>query len=130
MFAFGLNSFIFEKIGLKGLRSLQSILKGFSPAILFGLFLTGTFLEEVFYRGYLIERLITLTGNKWVAGFFSWFFFTFVHIKFFGLGPTLETGILSAALVIVYIKYRDIWPGIIIHGINDLVGFLLFPLFL
>ena len=25
--------------------------------LLFGLFLTGTFVEEIFYRGYIIERM-------------------------------------------------------------------------
>jgi membrane protease YdiL (CAAX protease family) len=64
--------------------------------VLFGLFLTGAFLEEIFYRGYIIERLTMLTGKNWLAGLVSWITFTFVHIKFFGLGPTLDVGVLSA----------------------------------
>ncbi|PUA33820.1 MAG: hypothetical protein B9J98_02470 [Candidatus Terraquivivens tikiterensis] len=30
-----------------------------------------------------------------MAGLASWIAFTFVHLKFFGLGPTLDVGILS-----------------------------------
>jgi len=58
-------------IGLEGLRSLQPMVRKYSFPILFGLFLTGTFLEEVFYRGYMIERLTSLTGRSWLAGLIS-----------------------------------------------------------
>ena len=96
--------------------------------VLFGLFLTGAFLEEIFYRGYIIERLTMLTGKNWLAGLVSWITFTFVHIKFFGLGPTLDVGVLSAGLVILYLKERSIWPCIVVHGINDAFAFLIAPL--
>lgn len=115
-------------LGLEGLRSLQPRIQEHGYPILFGLFLTGTFLEEIFYRGYLIERLTLLTGRKWFAGLVSWITFTFVHIKFFGLGPTLDVGVLSAGLVILYLKERSIWPCILVHGINDAFGFIIAPL--
>jgi membrane protease YdiL (CAAX protease family) len=38
-------------------------------ASLFGLFLTGTFFEEVFYRGYLTERMTVLTKHRWATAF-------------------------------------------------------------
>ena len=122
------SSFVLKSIGLEGLRSPQPMIREYSPLILFSLFLTGTFLEEVFYRGYLIERLTSLTGRRWLGAIVSWLAFIFVHIKFFGLGPTLDVGILSAGLVILYLKERGIWPCIIVHGINDAFGFLIFPL--
>jgi len=120
--------FALNAIGLEGLRSLQPMIREHSFPILFSLFLTGTFLEEIFYRGYLIERLTSLTRKRWLAGFVSWIAFTFVHLKFFGLGPTLDVGILSAGLVILYLKERSIWPCILVHGINDAFGFLIAPL--
>jgi len=120
--------FALNAIGLEGLRSLQPMIRERSFPILFSLFLTGTFLEEIFYRGYLIERLTSLTGKRWLAGVVSWIAFTFVHLKFFGLGPTLDVGILSAGLVILYVKERSIWPCIVVHGINDAFGFLIAPL--
>jgi membrane protease YdiL (CAAX protease family) len=94
---------------------------------LFGLFLTGTILEEIFYRGYLIERLSDLLGRRWLAGFVSWLAFTLVHLKFFGLGPTIDISILSAALVLLYLKERSIWPCIVAHGINNALSYLIFP---
>lgn len=122
------SGFALNAIGLEGLRSLQPMIREHSFPILFSLFLTGTFLEEIFYRGYLIERVTSLTGKRWLAGLVSWIAFTFVHLKFFGLGPTLDVGILSAGLVILYLKERSIWPCVVAHGINDVFGFLIAPL--
>ena len=78
------SSFALKAVGFEGLRSLQPMLKEYNPLILFGLFLTGIFLEEVFYRGYLIERLTSLTGHGWIGAIVSWLAFTFVHLRFFG----------------------------------------------
>jgi membrane protease YdiL (CAAX protease family) len=123
-----ISSLVLESVGLSSLRSLQPMIKGYGFATLFGLFLTGTFLEEVFYRGYLIERMTILTQHKWVAAFVSWLLFTLVHLKFFGLGPTIDTSVISTALVLLYMKEKSVWPCIVVHGINDALAFLIFPM--
>jgi len=126
--ASSISGFVLQSVGLPSLRSLQPLLKGYDFATLFGLFLTGTFLEEVFYRGYLIERMTILTRHRWVAAFMSWLLFTVVHLKFFGLGPTIDVSVISGALVLLYMKEKSIWPCIVVHGINDALAFLIFPL--
>lgn len=117
-----------EAVGLETLVSLQPIIREYSFLTLTLLFFTGTFLEEIFYRGYVIERLTSLTGKSWVAGIVSWITFTFVHLKFFGLGPTLNVGVISAVLVLLYLKERSIWPCIVVHGINSVIVYLITPL--
>jgi membrane protease YdiL (CAAX protease family) len=126
--ASSVSGFLLESAGLPSLRSLQPMIKGYSFATLFSLFLTGAFLEEMFYRGYLIERMTTLTKHRSIAAFVSWLLFTLVHLKFFGLGPTIETSVISATLVLLYLKEKSIWPCIVVHGINDALAFLIFPL--
>ena len=126
--ASSISGFVLQSVGLPSLRSLQPLIKGYGFATLFGLFLTGTFLEEVFYRGYLIGRMTILTRHRWVAAFVSWLLFTLVHLKFFGLGPTIDTSVISAALVLLYLKEKSIWPCIVVHGINDVLAFIIFPL--
>jgi len=122
-----ISGIVLEANGLEPIRSLQPVLKSYSFLTLFGLFLTGTVLEEIFYRGYLIERLGVLLGRRWLAGFVSWIAFSLVHLKFFGLGPTIDISILSAALVLLYLKEKSIWPCIVAHGINNLLSYLIFP---
>jgi len=90
----------------------------------------GTVLEEVFYRGYLIERITSLTGKTWLAGIVSWMAFTSVHFKFFGVGPTFEAGVFAAGLVLVYLRERSVWPCIVVHGLNDAFAYLMAPLLL
>ena len=123
-----ISGIVLEANGLEPIRSLQSVLKTYSFFTLFGLFLTGTILEEIFYRGYLIERLGVLLGRRWLAGLVSWIAFTLVHLKFFGLGPTIDVSILSAALVLLYLKEKSIWPCIVAHGINNVLSYLVFPI--
>jgi len=123
-----ISGIVLEANGLEPIRSLQPALKTYSFLTLFGLFLTGTILEEIFYRGYLIERLGDLLGRRWLAGLVSWIAFTFVHLKFFGLGPTIDVSILSAALVLLYLKEKSIWPCMVTHGINNALSYLIFPL--
>jgi membrane protease YdiL (CAAX protease family) len=123
-----ISGIVLEKNGLQPIRSLQPVLKSYSLFTLFGLFLTGTVLEEIFYRGYLIERLTVLLNRRWLAGLVSWITFTLVHLKFFGLGPTIDISILSAALVLLYQKEKSVWPVMITHGINNLLSYLVFPL--
>lgn len=126
--ASSISGFLLGFVGLPSLRSLQPLIEGYGFVTLFGLFLTGTFLEEVFYRGYLIERMTVLTRHRWVAALVSWLLFTLVHLKFFGLGPTIDTSVISAALVLLYLKEKSIWPCIVVHGINDALAFIIFPL--
>ena len=116
-----------KSAGLQTLRDLSPALQDYGFPLLFGLFLTGTFVEEIFYRGYIIERVTELTGRKWLAGTISWLTFTLVHLRFFGLGPTLEVAVMAAIMVMLYTRARSIWPAIIVHGISDVIGFLIGP---
>ena len=116
-----------KSVGLQSLRDLSPALKDYGFPLLFGLFLTGTFVEEIFYRGYIIERVTELSGRRWVAGIVSWLTFTLVHLRFFGLGPTLEVAVIAAIFVTLFLLARSIWPAIIVHGISDVIGFLIGP---
>jgi membrane protease YdiL (CAAX protease family) len=118
---------VLKSMGLQSLRDLSPTLKDYGFPLLFGLFLTGTFVEEILYRGYIIERVTELTGRKWLAGTISWLTFTLVHIRFFGLGPMLEVAVIAAILVMLYTRAKSIWPAIIVHGISDVIGFLIGP---
>lgn len=119
--AFGLKA-----AGLGTLEELQPTLVGYGVLALASLFVAG-FAEELFYRGYLIERVTALTGKPWIAYSLSWLSFTLIHLRFFGLGPTIQVGVLSASLVWVYRKEASLWPCMVVHGINSLFAYVLFP---
>jgi len=104
--ASSISGFLLGYVGLPSLRSLQPLIKGYDFVTLFGLFLTGTFLEEVFYRGYLIERMTILTRHRWVAA----------ECYICSFSPTISK------------RKKSIWSCIVVHGINDFLAFLIFPL--
>ena len=126
--ALTISGFILPAVGLEPIRALQPILKDFGVPVLLGLFITGTLLEEILYRGYLIERLTVILKQRWLAGVVSWLAFSLVHLRFFGVGPTIDISILSAALVLLYLKEKSIWPCIVLHGLNNALAYLVFPL--
>lgn len=126
--ALTISGLILPRFGLEPIRSLQPRLIALGWPVLLGLFATGTFLEEILYRAYLIERVVLLTQRAWVAGLVSWLAFTLVHLRFLGVGPTIDVSILSAALVVLYLKERSVWPCVVLHGLNNLFAYLIFPL--
>ncbi len=131
LLAFVVSSFVSYLEGIAGLSSLQSLqpmLGRFPLPTLLSLFLTGTFLEETFYRGYLIERVALLTNRRWVGAVFSWVMFTLVHLKFFEVGPTIGVSVISGALVLLYMREKSVGPCMGLHGVNDGLAYLLFPL--
>jgi membrane protease YdiL (CAAX protease family) len=123
-----ISGVILPMVGLEPIRSLQPRLIALGWPVLLGLCVTGTLLEEVLYRGYLIERVTALTGRAWLAGLVSWSAFTLVHLRFLGVGPTIDISILSAALVLLYLKERSLWPCIVLHGLNNVLAYVVFPL--
>ena len=121
-----LGAFLATK-GLPTLQSLQPLLATYSLPTLLSLVVTGLVLEEFLYRGYLIERLSALSG-RWPALLASFAAFTFVHWRFVGFYPMLQIGVMSAFLVTLYARGRSVWPCSVMHGLNSLLAYVVFPL--
>lgn len=72
--------------------------------------------EEIFFRGTLQKLLIHLFGNAHAGIFITAFLFAGVHLNMQQMLPML-----FIALVLGYTCYytRSIWPGIILHFMNN-----------
>lgn len=83
---------------------------------LLGLLLTAVITEELFYRGYLIERLAAVTGRLWIAGLVSFAAFVVGHIDDVGLANALTgTTLGSAAFTILYVWRRNLPACVVLH---------------
>ncbi|MEM7556045.1 MAG: CPBP family intramembrane glutamic endopeptidase [Cyanobacteria bacterium P01_A01_bin.84] len=82
---------------------------------------TAGVIEELLYRGYLIERLSLLTGKVWVGGILSVIIFTLVHIPFWGLGLAIFTVFSGVVLTALYIYRRDLIANAIAHGFTGII---------
>jgi membrane protease YdiL (CAAX protease family) len=83
--------------------------------------------EEIFYRGYAIERLQSLTGNTWLAASVPLVVFAASHYPQ-GLGGVIAVFVIGAVATVFYVKFRDLGANIIGHSLVDIVLNVLLPL--
>lgn len=76
--------------------------------------------EEVLYRGFAIERLQALTGNKWIAAGLPLFLFAAFHFRQ-GLAGIFIAFLLGAILTAFYLWKRDLLANIFGHFLTDFI---------
>jgi uncharacterized protein len=81
--------------------------------------------EELLFRGLIQPRMYRLTRNVHVAIWFTGFFFSAVHMQFYGLIPRMLLGVLLGYL---YVWSGNLWYPIIGHFTNN--GFTLLMIYL
>lgn len=107
-------------------------LKGNLPALLLFVLISWTeaaFIEEMFFRGYLLNRLLDVAGEGRkgiaVALLGNAIIFGFAH-AYQGLTGVLDTALAGLVLGLLYfLARRNLWLPILTHGLIDTVGFLL-----
>jgi membrane protease YdiL (CAAX protease family) len=112
--------------------SLFTGLKGDLLALLVFIITSWTeaaFIEEMFFRGYLFNRLMDVAGRErlgiTIALLANAIIFGFAH-AYQGLTGVLDTGLAGLLLGLLYLRSRrNLWLPILAHGILDTVGFLL-----
>jgi membrane protease YdiL (CAAX protease family) len=86
------------------------------------------FVEELFYRGYAIERLESLTGSRVLALSVPLLLFALFHYKQGPAGIVVAL-FMGAVLTGVYVYKRNLWIPITAHFLVDFVPNYLLPLF-
>jgi len=81
--------------------------------------------EEVLYRGFAIERLQALTGNRWVAAGVPLILFAAFHYRQ-GLAGICIAFLLGAILTVFYLWKRDLLANIFGHFLTDFIPNVLF----
>ncbi len=98
-------------------------------ALRVGIVLTAGVTEEILARGYPIERLYSLTNRLGLSALIAYVAFLLLHIPFWGLGGSIQIGIWSIVITILYIKRRNLLACMLMHILNDAYAFILLPLF-
>ncbi len=81
--------------------------------------------EELFYRGFMIERLTQITGRRWLAALISLVAFTLAHLSYWGWVHLIIAGLGGLVLTGLYLWRRDLAANMIAHFATDAVGLLL-----
>jgi len=89
--------------------------------------LAAAFFEEIFYRGYAITRLYSLTNNLALASAVSIGFFTLIHCSF---GPRTMLCILGWTTIdtLLFIHRKSTKASFYYHAINNTIVYIIFPL--
>jgi len=116
-FSFGIDVFGFER--------QQSLFDIFGTDV-YGLviasfiaLLIAPFVEEIFFRGFMLQTLVKKIGKVWGI-IITTLIFAAVHFEFGSIMPLI---ILSLILSVLFIKTESIWPGIIFHIFNNSLAF-------
>lgn len=83
--------------------------------------------EELFFRGYIIERLHFLLKNKWAAMALSLLPFALFHYQQ-GIWGIFMSLVLGAILTATYVWKRNLQANIIAHFLIDFIPNVLLPL--
>jgi membrane protease YdiL (CAAX protease family) len=93
-----------------------------------GLVLTAGIAEEFMYRGFAIEELAALIGNRRLAALASFVCFTVAHIGRYGLSPRLlMVAVAGAILTILYLWSRNLPVCMLLHAVVDGIGIIVVP---
>ena len=116
---------MFPALGLSaneaGLRAVQATPLWFRLMVL----VRAPVFEEIFYRGFAIERLTEITGMRWLAALISLAAFTLAHLSYWGWTSLIAVAFQGAVLTILYLFRRDLGTNMIAHLISDAVAFFL-----
>jgi membrane protease YdiL (CAAX protease family) len=81
--------------------------------------------EEMYFRGFAIERLTDILGSRWGAAAISLVAFTLEHLGYWGWAHLMIAGFGGIILTGLYLWRRDLGANIVAHLLTDAIGFLL-----
>lgn len=101
--------------------TVTQVVSSYSWLILLLSVITAGVTEEILFRGYSLERLLEITGNKWISGIISLVFFIAVHATGWNLAHIIGVVLpLGAILTGIYFWKRNVLFAIIVHTVIDL----------
>jgi len=83
--------------------------------------------EDTIFRGYVVEMFKARLGN-WTTIAISSLIFALVHLQFFGPGLTIYMLVWSILTCFLYVKFNNIYPSLIFHGLNNIWAYIFVPM--
>jgi len=89
------------------------------------LVLRAAVVEEILFRGYIIEKVRQLTGSVTLAVVLSVLAFTWAHFAGWGLDQLIPVFGVGVVFALLYVWRRDLPSNMLAHFLTDGMGFLL-----
>jgi membrane protease YdiL (CAAX protease family) len=120
----GIYMVIFPALGLSANESMTASIQSMPFWFRIFLILRAAVFEELFYRGFMIERLTELTRLRWLAALVSLGAFTLAHVNGWGWAHLMIAGFGGIVLTTLYLVRRDLACNMLAHFLTDAVAFL------
>jgi membrane protease YdiL (CAAX protease family) len=88
------------------------------------LVLRAAVVEEILFRGYLIEKVRQLSGNTPLAVVISIVAFSLAHLRAWGPAQLIAVSAVGTVLALLYVWRRDLPSNMFCHFLTDAAGFL------
>ena len=93
--------------------------------------ITAPICEEAFFRAYGLSFLYSISKKKWIAAIICILGFSILHLPAYGIRGFIEIGLIWSILpMILYFWRKSIFPGIIMHSLNNLFWYIIVPLYI
>src|SRR5262245_43880694 len=106
---------IFPSLGLAAEEQQIREMKDLPVWFLVALVTRAAVFEELFYRGFAIERIAELTGRRWFAALASLGLFTLAHLSFWGWAHLIIVGYGGLVLTVIYLLRHDLASNMLAH---------------
>jgi membrane protease YdiL (CAAX protease family) len=115
---------VFPGGGTFDLGELMPLGTAYLPVVLY-LCATAAFVEELFYRGVLLEAMAPVGAGAGRAAGYVVFSSTLFGLSHFESGPAeiVATGLYGAVAALFALRVRNLWPLMVGHFATDFVAF-------
>jgi membrane protease YdiL (CAAX protease family) len=115
---------LFPVMGLPNTENTLSTIQTLPTWLRVAMVIRAAFFEELFFRGFMIERLAAISGNRSLAAGLSLTAFTFAHLASWGWPHLIVAGFGGVVLTGLYWLRRDLATNMLAHFLTDAIGFL------
>ncbi|HUY19042.1 MAG TPA: CPBP family intramembrane glutamic endopeptidase [Candidatus Binataceae bacterium] len=81
--------------------------------------LSSATMEELFFRGYLLERLERVSGRTWIAALASLIMFAFGHLAAWGPAGVVRNLVWGAFITLLYVWRRNLPTCMMMHLLQN-----------
>jgi len=108
--------------------NIEDIEVFFSPATMFILIAIQPAFEEIFFRGFLLDKINSVSG-KYTAILITSVLFGLAHLIPGKIYPAFITGIIGVILAILVLKTKNLFAAIIAHTGFNIISYILYLLY-
>ena len=112
---------------LSDASNIQDLEIYFSPVAIVVLIIFQPIAEEIFFRGFLLDKITSLYGEK-IAIISTAILFGIAHLVYGNAYPAVMTGIIGILLAYLVIKTKNLYSSIIAHILFNVISFSLYTI--